>query len=61
MGALPVRFAKDDKQNKGDNFPVGGADWNDGMAFCKKLTEMERKAGRLPKGMSFQLPTEAEW
>ena len=22
---------------------------------------MERKAGRLPKGMSFQLPTEAEW
>ena len=61
MGALPDRFAKDDKQNKGDNFPVGGADWNDAMAFCKKLTEMERKAGRLPKGMSFQLPTEAEW
>ena len=60
-GALPDRFAKDDKQNKGDSFPVGGADWNDAMAFCKKLTEMERKAGRLPKGMSFQLPTEAEW
>ena len=61
MGALPDRFAKDEKLNKGDNFPVGGADWNDAMAFCKKLTEMERKAGRLPKGMSFQLPTEAEW
>ena len=56
MGALP-----EDNLSKGDNFPVGGADWNDAMAFCKKLTEMERKAGRLPKGMSFQLPTEAEW
>lgn len=40
---------------------VGGVSWSDAIAFCKKLTELERKAGRLPKGMSFQLPTEAEW
>ena len=66
MGGLPEHYAKYkgtefDVYNQGDDFPVGGANWNDAMAFCKKLTEMERKAGRLPKGMSFQLPTEAEW
>ena len=31
------------------------------MSFCEKLTEMEGEAGRLPAGMAYQLPTEAEW
>jgi len=35
--------------------------WNDAVEFCKKLTEMEKNAGRLPQGMSYQLPTEAQW
>jgi formylglycine-generating enzyme required for sulfatase activity len=30
-------------------------------SFCDKLTELERKAGRLPAGMAYQLPTEAQW
>ncbi len=29
--------------------------------FCKKLTEIERKAGRLPDGWMYVAPTEAEW
>ena len=29
--------------------------------FCKKLTEIESKAGRLPAGYEYRLPTEAEW
>ena len=35
--------------------------WTEVTAFCDKLTEQERKAGRLPAGMSYQLPTEAQW
>jgi formylglycine-generating enzyme required for sulfatase activity len=31
------------------------------MAFCNWLTEVEQKAGRLPHGMVYRLPTEAEW
>jgi formylglycine-generating enzyme required for sulfatase activity len=35
--------------------------WNDASAFCAKLTERERAAGRLPAGYEYRLPTEAEW
>jgi formylglycine-generating enzyme required for sulfatase activity len=35
--------------------------FNEVNKFCRKLTELERKAGRLPEGMSYQLPTEAQW
>ena len=60
MGAIPSRYIEDGYK-QGEDIPVGGVSWNDAIAFCKKLTAMERKAGRLPEGMSFQLPTEAEW
>lgn len=31
------------------------------MEFCSKLTDQERKAGRLPAEHVYRLPTEAEW
>jgi len=31
------------------------------MAFCQKLTERERTAGRLPTGYIYTLPTDAQW
>jgi formylglycine-generating enzyme required for sulfatase activity len=31
------------------------------MDFCRKLTEMDRKAGKLPRGYIYSLPTESQW
>jgi sulfatase modifying factor 1 len=46
---------------KGANRPVETVTWNEVTYFCEKLTELESKAGRLPAGMTYQLPTEAQW
>ena len=44
-----------------DDVPVYHVNWNEAMTFCRKLTEMERVAGRVPDGYEYRLPTEAEW
>jgi formylglycine-generating enzyme required for sulfatase activity len=31
------------------------------MAFCRKVTDQERKAGRLADDWEYTLPTEAQW
>jgi formylglycine-generating enzyme required for sulfatase activity len=41
--------------------PVDWVAWDQAVAFCRKLTEVERQAGRLPSGYEYRLPTEAEW
>lgn len=43
------------------DFPVVCVSYNDMKAFCRWLTSREEKAGRLPSGMEYRLPTEAEW
>jgi formylglycine-generating enzyme required for sulfatase activity len=45
----------------GDTVPATYVSWNRAREFCIKLTEEERKAGRLPMNLEYQLPTEAEW
>lgn len=52
MGTNPSKF-EDKKQN-----PVEMVNWNDAVAFCRKLSALpeEKKAGHV-----YRLPTEAEW
>jgi sulfatase modifying factor 1 len=54
MGSNPSRY-------KGADRPVEKVSWPDVTSFCNKLTASERTAGRLPAGMTYQLPTEAQW
>ncbi len=54
MGTGPAYF-------RGAKLPVERINWNDAVAFCRKLTERERKAGRIKYGYEFRLPTESEW
>jgi formylglycine-generating enzyme required for sulfatase activity len=35
--------------------------WDNAVEFCQKLTDLERKAGRLTQGWEYTLPTEAQW
>ncbi len=46
---------------RGDNLPAVNVTWHEAMRFCHRLTEREQAAGRLPEGLVFRLPTEAEW
>ena len=55
MGENPSR------KGKGPYRAVTEVSWKDCQEFCEKLTEEEYKAGRLPIGVSYTLPTEAEW
>ena len=45
----------------GTNRPVENVTWFECVDFCKKLTEQEREASRLPDELEYRLPTEAEW
>ncbi|NLX26683.1 MAG: SUMF1/EgtB/PvdO family nonheme iron enzyme [Lentisphaerae bacterium] len=54
MGSNPSHF-------KGVDLPVETVSWYDAMEFCRKLTALERQAGRLPDGFEYTLPTEAQW
>ena len=41
--------------------PVVNVTWKEADAFCKWLTDRERKAGALTAGESYRLPTDLEW
>jgi len=43
------------------NKPVESISWEAAASFCDKLTQYERKAGRLPNGYRYALPTESQW
>jgi len=59
MGKLPGPLTTE--LPEGDDFPVGNVNFAETEAFCRKLTELARHAGGLPKEWEFRLPTEAQW
>ena len=56
MGNNPSRF-----HAAGPEFPVEQVSWSEAIAFCQKITERERLAGRLPAGYEYSLPLEVQW
>lgn len=55
-------YAEKEKIDKvGDDYPMSFVNWDEALEFCRKLTEQERLAGRLPVGYEYSLPTEAQW
>ena len=59
MGTEPWDGQDNVKADK-DN-PATYVSWDDATAFCKKLTEIERKSGKLKANEEYRLPTEAQW
>lgn len=46
---------------RGSHRPVEQVAWNLVVDFCRKVSDRERAAGRLPEGFDYTLPTEAQW
>jgi len=60
MGSTPWR-GKATKVKDGSDYPAVYVSWEEAMAFCAKLTDQEKRDGRLPEHSYYTLPTEAEW
>ncbi|MFP4156782.1 MAG: SUMF1/EgtB/PvdO family nonheme iron enzyme [Opitutales bacterium] len=54
MGENPSKYV-------GSKRPVESLSWDQAVAFCSRLTAIEREAGRLPDAYVYRLPTEPEW
>jgi formylglycine-generating enzyme required for sulfatase activity len=46
---------------EGSHYPMYFVSWEEAMEFCRKLTERERAARRLPDHLEYTLPSEAQW
>ncbi|MGI9239878.1 MAG: formylglycine-generating enzyme family protein [Verrucomicrobiales bacterium] len=44
----------------GDRFPIYRINHAEASDFCRKLTQLEREAGKLPAGYEYRLPTNGE-
>ena len=60
MAELPARKPSAEF-GLGDDVPVYWVSFIDAEAFCRALTERARRAGTLPAGWEFRVPTEAQW
>ena len=58
-GLDKLRKVRDVRADK--DCPATYVSWADARQFCDKLTELERKIGKLTDSEEYRLPTEAEW
>ena len=59
---LYIRVMRENpSQFKGDSLPVDSVTREQAIEFCRRLSDFEGRAGRLPAGFAYRLPTEAEW
>jgi formylglycine-generating enzyme required for sulfatase activity len=57
-----VRLMKTNpSKHNGPNIPVSNVSLEEVKMFCFKLSQSESRAGRLPRGYAYQLPSEAQW
>jgi formylglycine-generating enzyme required for sulfatase activity len=59
-GFKPTNWRNPGFEQKPDH-PVVNVSWNDAMAFCKWLTDRDRKSGILKENEIYRLPTDLEW
>ena len=57
MGASERKFGA----GAGDRFPMYGVNHAEAKEFCRKLSQLDREANKLPDGYEYRLPTDAEW
>jgi formylglycine-generating enzyme required for sulfatase activity len=50
-----------DHVGEGPDHPIYFVSHAEAEEFCRKLTAAEHRAGRLPPGWDYRLPTEAQW
>jgi formylglycine-generating enzyme len=55
----PLRWQRN--AGVGDRFPIYAINYAEATEFCRKLTQLDREAGKLPEGYEYRLPTSAEW
>jgi hypothetical protein len=60
QGVFNSIMGSGNQRSKGPLYPIE-VTWEEAREFCRLLTEREKKAGRIPKNMFFDLPTEVQW
>jgi len=58
---LAVTGANPSRKTGSPWLPVDSVNRTQAIAYCEALNNSERRAGRLPQGYAYRLPTEAEW
>lgn len=63
VGLMRERPWRGDGEDGDDelDLPATSVTWAQAVAFCERLTERERDAGRLPADYVYCLPSEAQW
>jgi len=56
-----LKIKSDNIRGESPNHPMYFVGAEEADEFCRRLTESERRAGRLPAGWSYKLPTESQW